>query len=171
MVSDHQKAGGNMKTLRFKTSPLPVYLVILFFAVSCLTLTSCSKDSSASIDPQTEYNAAVQDAQTMTSAKISKNLTAIVPENTNLIFGLPSLPVCLLLLQHRHWKTRASSNCMSPLPTFSGHRQTRKFPIMRRSWHFPLMDSENLTIRFSFIRKCPVTQTTVTIAQGPESAG
>lgn len=86
MASDHQNIGGNMKALRLKTSPLPVYLVILFFAVSCLALTSCSKDSSASIDPQAEYNAAIQDAQTMTSAKISKNLTAIVPENTNLIW-------------------------------------------------------------------------------------
>ncbi|MFZ2398065.1 MAG: hypothetical protein WAW31_05240 [Smithella sp.] len=160
-----------MKTLRFKTSPLPVYLIILLFAVSCLTLSSCSKDSSASIDPQAEYNTVVQDAQTMTSAKISKNLTAIVPENTNLIFGLPSLSVCLHLPRHRHRKTRAFLNCMYPLPTFSGHRQTRKFPVMRRSWLFPLMDSENLTIRFSFIRKGPVTQTTVTIAQGPESAG
>ena len=75
-----------MKTFHLKTSRLPVYLVILLFAVSCLALTSCSKDGSASIDPQAEYNAAVQDAQTLTSAKISKNLTAIVPENTNLIW-------------------------------------------------------------------------------------
>ena len=75
-----------MKTLRLKTSPLPVYLVILFFAVSHLTLTSCGSNSSASINPQAEYNAAVQDAKTMTAEKISKNLTAIVPENTNLIW-------------------------------------------------------------------------------------
>ena len=37
-------------------------------------------------DPQADYNAAVQDAKTMTAAKISKNLTAIVPENANLIW-------------------------------------------------------------------------------------
>lgn len=75
-----------MKTLRLKTSPLPVYLVILLFTVSFLTLTSCSSNSSAGIDPQAEYNAAVQDAKTITSAKISKNLTAIVDENKNLIW-------------------------------------------------------------------------------------
>jgi len=38
------------------------------------------------MDPQAEYNTAVQDAMIMTVAKISKKLTAIVPENTNLIW-------------------------------------------------------------------------------------
>ena len=63
-----------------------VSLFIFFFAVSCLALTSCSGSSSAQTDPQADYNAAVQDAKTMTAAKISKNLTAIVPENANLIW-------------------------------------------------------------------------------------
>jgi hypothetical protein len=63
-----------------------VSLFIFFFAVSCLALTSCSGSSSAQTDPQADYNAAVQDAMTMMSAKISKNLTAIVPENANLIW-------------------------------------------------------------------------------------
>jgi hypothetical protein len=75
-----------MKALRLKSSPLLVHLVIFLFAVSCLALVSCGGSSSAQTDPQADYNAAVQDAKTMTAAKISKNLTAIVPENANLIW-------------------------------------------------------------------------------------
>ena len=75
-----------MKTLRLKSSSLPAYLVIIFFAVLCFALTSCGKSSSAQIDPQAEYNAAIQDAKTLTVAKISKHLTAIIPENSDLIW-------------------------------------------------------------------------------------
>ena len=74
-----------MKALRLKSSPLLVHLVIFLFAVSCLTLTSCGGSSSAQTDPQADYNAAVLDAaKTLTAAKISKNLTALVPENADL---------------------------------------------------------------------------------------
>jgi len=52
--------------------------------VICLALSACGRSSSAHIDPQAEYDAAVQDAMNMTAEKISKNLTAIVPENQNL---------------------------------------------------------------------------------------
>ncbi len=54
--------------------------------VLSLALTSCGKSSSAQIDPQAEYNTAIQDARTLTVAKISKHLTAIVPENSDLIW-------------------------------------------------------------------------------------
>jgi hypothetical protein len=73
-----------MKTLRFKTSLLWIYLAVFLFAVSLPTLMSCGGSISAQIDPQVEYLAAVQDAKTLSAAKISKNLTAIVPENANL---------------------------------------------------------------------------------------
>jgi hypothetical protein len=75
-----------MKALRLKSSPLLVHLIICLFAISCLALTSCGRSSSAQTDPQAEYNAAVQDAKTLAAAKILKNLTAIVPENANLIW-------------------------------------------------------------------------------------
>ena len=75
-----------MKALRLKSFPLLVHLVIFLFAVSCMALTSCGGSSSAQTDPQADYSAAVQDAKTLAAAKISKNLTAIVPENTNLIW-------------------------------------------------------------------------------------
>jgi hypothetical protein len=73
-----------MNALRFKTSRLLVYLTVLFLAVSFPALTSCGGSISAQIDPQVDYLAAVQDAKTLSAAKISKNLTAIVPENANL---------------------------------------------------------------------------------------
>ena len=56
----------------------------MLLIVLCLSLSACGRSSSADIDPQAEYNAAVQDAMNMTAEKISKNLTAIVPENQNL---------------------------------------------------------------------------------------
>jgi hypothetical protein len=73
-----------MKALRFKTSRLRVYFIVFLFAVSSLAFTSCGRSISAQIDPQVDYLAAVQDAKTLSAAKISKNLTAIVPENANL---------------------------------------------------------------------------------------
>jgi hypothetical protein len=79
-------AKGNMNALRVKLSPLLVSFIAFVFAASCLSLASCDRSSSAQTDPQVEYNAAVQDARTMTAAKISKDLTAIVPYNANLIW-------------------------------------------------------------------------------------
>ena len=73
-----------MPSLRLKSSFLPAYLAVLVLAVLCLTLGSCGGSSSAQTDPQADYNAAVQDAMAVTAAKISKNLTAIIPENPNL---------------------------------------------------------------------------------------
>jgi len=73
-----------MKALRLKLPPLLVCFVIFLVALSCLALTSCGRIISARTVPQADYNAAVQDAKTMTAAKISRNLTAIVPENVNL---------------------------------------------------------------------------------------
>jgi hypothetical protein len=75
-----------MKTLRIKSFPLPVYSLIVLIVVSCLALTSCGGSGSAQMSPQVDYNAAIQDAKTITAAKISKNLTAIVPENTALVW-------------------------------------------------------------------------------------
>lgn len=66
-----------------RPEPLALIFTILF-VFSCLSLSSCGGNSSAGIDPQSEYDAAVQDAKTMTPAKISKNLTAIGPDNPNL---------------------------------------------------------------------------------------
>ena len=84
-----------MKALRLKSSPLLVHLVTVLLAVSCLALTSCGDGGSAWSDPQADYTAAVQDAKTMTAAKISKGLTAIVPENPNLLWenGVPGTRV------------------------------------------------------------------------------
>lgn len=59
--------------------------VSLLLIVLCLALSACGGSSSA-IDPQADFNAAVEDAKTMTEAKISKDLTAIVPGNKNLIW-------------------------------------------------------------------------------------
>jgi hypothetical protein len=56
----------------------------LLLIVLLLSLSACGRSSSADIDPQAEYDAAVQDAKNITAEKISKNLTAIVPENKNL---------------------------------------------------------------------------------------
>ncbi len=72
-------------TLRLKSSPLPAYLIIFLLALLCLGLTSCGS-SSAQTDPSVDYTAAIQDAKTLTAAKIATNLTAIVPENANLIW-------------------------------------------------------------------------------------
>ncbi len=84
-----------MKVFRLKSPPVLVHLVLFLFAVSCLALASCSGNSTAQTDPQADYNVAIQEAQTMTAAKISNNLTAIIPENTNLIWenGLPGTRV------------------------------------------------------------------------------
>jgi hypothetical protein len=60
-----------------------VTLLIIVFALA--TITGCGKSTSA-YDPQAEYNQACADAAIITPAKISKNLTAIVPENTNLVW-------------------------------------------------------------------------------------
>lgn len=83
-----------MKALRLNSSPL-VRLVILLFAVSWLTLTSCDCwNDSVQTDQQVEYDAAVQDAKATADA-ISKKLTAIGPENTSLIWenGVPGTRV------------------------------------------------------------------------------
>lgn len=76
--------GGIMNNSRFKSFPSFRSSVSLLLIVLCLSLSACGRSSSADVDPQAEYNAAVQDAKTITAAKISKNLTAIVPENKNL---------------------------------------------------------------------------------------
>lgn len=75
-----------MKALRFRLFLPPVLLVLPLFIFSALSLVSCSGSSSAQTDPQAEYNAAVLDAQTLTAAKISRHLTALVPENEDLIW-------------------------------------------------------------------------------------
>lgn len=73
-----------MEHLRPRPSSYIAYLLVLLFAVSCLSLGSCGGSSSAATDPQSDYNAAVKDAMTMTAAKISRDLTAITPDNPNL---------------------------------------------------------------------------------------
>ncbi len=73
-----------MVIIRFRSFPSFRLSASLLLLVLCLSLSACGRSSSAGIDPQAEYNAAVQDARNMTAEKISKNLTAIVPENKNL---------------------------------------------------------------------------------------
>jgi hypothetical protein len=75
-----------MNLSRNKPSTLLLLLAIFFLSVSCLPLTSCGGSSSAQTDPTPDYNAAVQDAKVLTVSKVSRNLTAIVPENTNLLW-------------------------------------------------------------------------------------
>jgi len=50
-----------------------------------LVLTSCGSSTSA-YDPYAEYARACADAANITTAKISKNLTPVIPENTNLVW-------------------------------------------------------------------------------------
>jgi hypothetical protein len=87
-----------VKPLRGKTSALLTYLLISLFSLSCLPLSSCSGTSTAQTDPRADYNAAVEDARTLTVAKISRNLTAIVPENTDLVWenGAPGTRVLVV---------------------------------------------------------------------------
>jgi predicted small lipoprotein YifL len=73
-----------MVITRFRSSPSFRSSVSLLLIVLCLSLSACGRSGSADINPQAEYDAAVQDARNMTAEKISKNLTAIVPENKNL---------------------------------------------------------------------------------------
>jgi hypothetical protein len=63
----------------------PVQLTSLLLAVVLPVFISCSTNTSA-YDPQAEYMRACADAAVVTPGKISKNLTAIVPENTNLVW-------------------------------------------------------------------------------------
>ena len=74
--------GGNVNTRHLKPSRLLAALAAVLFAVSCLAIVSCGDGGSAvQNDPQAEYAAAVLDAETMTAAKLSRDLTALVPEN------------------------------------------------------------------------------------------
>lgn len=73
-----------MNNSRFKSFLSSRSSVSLLLIVLCLSLCACGQSSSADIDPQAQYEAAVQDARTMTEAKISRDLTAIVPGNKNL---------------------------------------------------------------------------------------
>jgi hypothetical protein len=68
----------------FKSQPAGFYALSLLVLFSCLSLCACWVNSSAQTNPQADYDAAVQDAKTMTAAKISKNLTAIRSDNANL---------------------------------------------------------------------------------------
>ncbi len=69
------------KLLRRLSGLFAVSLVVL----SLSALNSCSKDTSA-YDPYTAYLQACIDASNVTPDKISKSLTAITPENTNLVW-------------------------------------------------------------------------------------
>ena len=75
----------NKKTKFTGGSFFPSYLTSILLAVSLLVFTSCSTSTSA-YDPQADYRQACADAAVVTPAKISKNLTAVVPENTNLVW-------------------------------------------------------------------------------------
>jgi hypothetical protein len=57
----------------------------VILACSIFVLTGCGSNTSA-YDPYTEYARACEDAANITTAKISKNLTPIIPENTNLVW-------------------------------------------------------------------------------------
>ncbi|OPY70481.1 MAG: hypothetical protein A4E57_00484 [Syntrophorhabdaceae bacterium PtaU1.Bin034] len=75
-----------MKSTRHDRTPNAVSLFFLLFFISffLVNLPGCSRTSSAQTDPQADYSAAVNDARTMSAAKITKNLTAITAGNTNL---------------------------------------------------------------------------------------
>lgn len=76
-----------MNTRHLKPSRLLAALTAVLIAVSCLAIVSCGDGGSAvQNDPQAEYVAAVLDAQAMTAAKLSRDLTALVPENKNLVW-------------------------------------------------------------------------------------
>jgi hypothetical protein len=61
------------------------YLAVFSLFISSLTLTGCGNNSAA-YDPQAEYTKACADAAIVTPEKISKNLTAITPDNKDLIW-------------------------------------------------------------------------------------
>ncbi len=85
-----------MNTRHLKSSRLLATLAAVLFAISCLAIVSCGDGGSAvQNDPQAEYAAAVLDAQAMTAAKLSRDLTALVPENKNLAWekGVPGTRV------------------------------------------------------------------------------
>jgi len=67
---------------RLMASSVAALMLVVLLMALC---TGCGKDTSA-YDPQTEYMNACADAAVATPEKISKNLTAIVPENKNLIW-------------------------------------------------------------------------------------
>lgn len=56
-----------------------------FLLLSLLLYPGCGKETTA-YDPETAYRQACEDAQSVTAEKISKNLTAIVPGNKNLLW-------------------------------------------------------------------------------------
>ncbi len=64
--------------------------VFLTCAAFLLNVCGCGSDSNprydAKADPQSRYSSAVQDARTVTSAKISVNLTPITNDNSDLIW-------------------------------------------------------------------------------------
>ena len=62
-----------------------LFMVSLVVVFSLSLLNGCSKDTSA-YDPYTAYLQACIDASNISPDKISKSLTAITPENTNLVW-------------------------------------------------------------------------------------
>ena len=70
----------------FRKSFFWPYLMLLPVIMACLILINCGNGNSVAYDTQTEYLKACEDAKTVTVEKISKNLTAIVPENKDLIW-------------------------------------------------------------------------------------
>jgi len=61
------------------------FIAVFFLFVSSFMLTGCGNNSTA-YDPQAEYAKACADAAMVTPEKISKNLTAITPDNKDLIW-------------------------------------------------------------------------------------
>jgi hypothetical protein len=68
---------------RYCLSRISLFFFLLI--ISTPVFTACVSSSSA-YDPEKEYANAVADASSVTADKISRNLTAIVPENANLIW-------------------------------------------------------------------------------------
>ncbi|MCX5831259.1 MAG: hypothetical protein NT140_05130 [Deltaproteobacteria bacterium] len=72
--------------MKFHGKSFPLASWALFFLfISSLTLTGCGNNSTA-YDPQAEYAKACADAAIVTPEKISRNLTAITPDNNDLIW-------------------------------------------------------------------------------------
>lgn len=76
--------GGVLKAIiQFKSFSFRLSTILLLLVLS-FSISACGGDNSADKDPQADYVAAVQDARNISTEKISRNLTAIVPENKDL---------------------------------------------------------------------------------------
>jgi hypothetical protein len=70
--------------MNFGRNKVLLSIIVPLLILSCVSFTGCGSSSSAAGDPQSDYLAAVQDAVTITVAKISKNLIPVRTDNASL---------------------------------------------------------------------------------------